>query len=185
MKGDVSKKYKDIEYIFRKSRRARNLSLSLDRSGRVLLTKPRWVSNRRAQAFLASRYDWLVNKMSQIGKKNPGLLAQYDANDYRVYKESARLFIQKRLDYFCGFYGVDYNRLAIRNQKSRWGSCSGKKNLNFNYKLIKLPEHLADYIIAHEVCHLLHLNHSLKFWNMVALTIPDYKQRKKELRQIS
>jgi len=79
---------------------------------------------------------------------------------------------------------LEFKRVAIRNQKSRWGSCSSQKNLNFNYRLCLLPSDIAEYIIVHELCHLQEMNHSVKFWRLVEKTIPDYKFRQKRLKKI-
>lgn len=103
---------------------------------------------------------------------------------YQQYKEEARKVIRQRLDYYAALYGVSYNRLSIRNQKSRWGSCSEHGNLNFNVKLLFLSDHLRDYVIIHEVCHLLEMNHSAQFWRLVEKACPDYTSRRKELHKI-
>ena len=97
------------------------------------------------------------------------------------YKEEARELARRRIEYFNQMYGFKFNTISIRNQKTRWGSCSRKGNLNFNYKIALLPARLSDYIIVHELCHLGEFNHSSKFWNLVAQTIPDYSARRKEL----
>jgi len=89
-----------------------------------------------------------------------------------------------RLEHFNQHYQLEWNRVAIRNQRRCWGSCSSLKNLNFNYKIILLPPHLADYIIVHEMCHLVHLHHRQEFWDLVAEQVPDYKRRVAELRAI-
>lgn len=102
--------------------------------------------------------------------------------NYLNHKENARAFISERLDYYSKIHGFRFNRVSIRNQRSRWGSCSIKGNLNFNYRILMLPQHLADYIIIHELCHLKELNHSPRFWNLVAQVMPDYLEIKKELR---
>lgn len=92
--------------------------------------------------------------------------------------------MQARLMYFNQHYTLEWNRVAIRNQRRCWGSCSSQKNLNFSYKLLLLPSHLCDYIIVHELCHLQEMNHGPQFWSLVAETIPDYKERIKQLKQI-
>lgn len=104
---------------------------------------------------------------------------------YEEHKEKARELVHARLAYWNQFYGYTYKRVAIRNQRSRWGSCSSKQNLNFNYKLIFLPLELVDYVIVHELCHLKHFNHSAVFWLAIGETVSDYEIRKEELRKIS
>jgi len=100
------------------------------------------------------------------------------------YKEEARSLVETRAAYFNNFYNHSWNKITIRNQKTRWGSCSKKGNLNFNYKIVFLPPHIADYIIVHELCHLEQFNHSQKFWNLVAQTTPNYLEIRKELKKI-
>jgi predicted metal-dependent hydrolase len=81
-------------------------------------------------------------------------------------------------------YGFVYGKIAIRNQKTRWGSCSRRGNLNFNYRVGLLPQKLMDYVIVHELCHLGEFNHSYKFWDLVAKTVPEYKAIRQELKRI-
>ncbi len=104
---------------------------------------------------------------------------------YAQYKEQARELAHARLEYFNQFYGFTYNRVAIRAQRTRWGSCSKKGNLNFNYRIALLPPALVDYLIVHELCHLKEMNHSSRFWKLVEHTLPDYKARRKALKAIS
>ena len=103
---------------------------------------------------------------------------------YLEHKEAARALVLARLAHFNQHYNFTWNRVAIRNQRRCWGSCSSQKNLNFNYKLILLPPNLCDYIIVHELCHLQEMNHGPHFWALVAEQIPDYKERIRELKQI-
>ena len=103
---------------------------------------------------------------------------------YVTHKEEARELVLARLHHFNQHYNLTWNRVAIRNQRRCWGSCSAKKNLNFNYKVIFLPHHLADYIIVHELCHLTHLHHGQEFWDLVEEQLPDYKERLAELRAV-
>jgi predicted metal-dependent hydrolase len=102
--------------------------------------------------------------------------------NYLKYKESAVILVKNKLEYFNQFYNYKYNRVTIKNQKTRWGSCSKKGNLNFNYKIVLLSQKQIDYIIVHELCHLKEFNHSQRFWDLVALTILDYKEIRSSLR---
>jgi predicted metal-dependent hydrolase len=121
------------------------------------------------------------------GKKKPRKqrrCASSVTKHFTVHRETARELTLARLHHFNQHYGLTWNRVAIRNQRHRWGSCTSLRNLNFNYKLILLPSHLQDYIIVHELCHLAELNHGERFWALVAEQIPDYQIRVMELRTI-
>ena len=102
---------------------------------------------------------------------------------YLQHREMARSLVWQKIAYFQTRYNFAVKKIAVRNQKTRWGSCSKRGNLNFNYKIAFIPEHLADYIIFHELCHLKEFNHSPNFWALVALEIPDYQARKTELKK--
>ena len=95
--------------------------------------------------------------------------------DYKRYREAARALAHARVAHFNSFYGFRVGRISIRNVKTRWGSCSKRGNLNFNYKILFLPPHMADYIIVHELCHLKEFNHSQNFWDLVAKVVPEHK----------
>lgn len=101
---------------------------------------------------------------------------------YVEHKEAARTLVHARLAHYNQFYNFNYNRVAIRNTRSRWGSCSSKQNLNFNYRILFLPPELQDYLIVHELCHLQEMNHAQSFWDLVAEQVPQYKQRVVALR---
>lgn len=102
---------------------------------------------------------------------------------YLKHKEVARKFVRAQVEYFARMHGFAYKRIAIRNTRRSWGSCSELGNLNFSYKIIFLPVELAEYIIVHELCHLREFNHSPKYWAHVEGILPDYKVRKKMLRR--
>lgn len=104
---------------------------------------------------------------------------------YKQHKERARTLVHERLAHFNLHYKFKINKIFIKNQKTRWGSCSSKGNLNFNYKIVLLPPHLSDYIIVHELCHLGQFNHSKAFWSLVEQTVPDWKKRRAELKKKS
>ena len=101
---------------------------------------------------------------------------------YLKYREQARALVHAQVAKINQRYNFPVGRIAIKNHRSRWGSCSKKHNLNFNYKILFLPERLAEYIVAHELCHLGEFNHSPKFWDLVARFAPDYRERVRELR---
>lgn len=82
-------------------------------------------------------------------------------------------------------YPFPYNKITIRNQKTRWGSCSKAGNLNFNFRIIFLPPHLADYLVVHELCHLRQFNHSEKFWQLIGQVVPDFMKCRRELKLIN
>lgn len=111
-------------------------------------------------------------------KTTPGSKKQY-----ALHKEAARILAHERIAHFNQFYQVPMGKVAIRNQKTRWGSCSKKGNLNFNYKIALLPRHLADYIVVHELCHIKEFNHSSRFWDLVRQTVPNPESCRAELRR--
>ncbi len=113
--------------------------------------------------------------------------------DYVARKELARTFVNLRLEHFVNMYvkydlnnqvAMKYRKVTIRNQKSRWGSCSSKKNLNFNFRILDLSPELQDYIIVHELCHLKELNHGKTFWDLVEVMIPNAKKFHDEARRM-
>ena len=122
--------------------------------------------------------------MWRLRRKKPKKRASSVTKHYTEHKESARMLILRRLEYFNEYYNLQWNRVAIRNQRRCWGSCSSLKNLNFNYKIYFLPPHLQDYIIVHELCHLREMNHGQEFWDLVGEQIPDYKACRAELRAL-
>jgi len=95
----------------------------------------------------------------------------------------AKTLIHERLELFTGKISVKVNKVRFKNQKTRWGSCSQKGNLNFNWKLVLAPMCIVDYVVAHELCHLIQMNHSKEFWQLVESQIPAYKERRKWLKE--
>lgn len=172
--GDIDIVYQAINHS-----RAKRLKVSIDRAGALTVSKPRFLSWVRAEKFLEQKKDWISERYKP---QNLELIKRNKAN-YKRDKEKIRRIIKERLLHFCAFYGLDYKRLAIRDQKTRWGSCSKDGNLNFNYRLINLPESLRDYVIAHELCHRREFNHSPAFWELLAKYFPNYRQLRRELKQ--
>ena len=103
---------------------------------------------------------------------------------YLTYKEQARALVCARIAEANEYYGMTLRKVFIKNHKSRWGSCSQKGNLNFNYRIVFLPPHLQMYLVVHELCHLAHFNHSEDFWSLVEEAVPEYKAHRREIRRI-
>ncbi|MBN2462815.1 MAG: M48 family metallopeptidase [Dehalococcoidia bacterium] len=101
----------------------------------------------------------------------------------RWYRTEAARLINERADKLSSNMGISYKRIVIRGQKTRWGSCSRKKNLSFNWKLVMAPQPVLDYVIIHELTHLKEMNHSKRFWKLVAQYCPEWRERKKWLKQ--
>ena len=126
-------------------------------------------------------FTWVKIVRRRIRRKSrPGKIARRVG--FLKYKEEARKLALSRLEHFNQFYNFEYNTVRIKAQTTRWGSCSSKGNLNFNYKIALLPPHLLDYIVVHELCHLGEFNHSQNFWNLVEKMIPNHFELRMELR---
>lgn len=184
----LSLKGQKISYEVRRNPRAKHVSLTAQSNGSFMLTLPRGVTEESGKRFIYERVNWILRTIQffrRYGIPKGAASRKRDAKvSYLQYRERAREIVTKRLTYFNNrYYGLEFNRIAIKNQKTQWGSCSSRKNLNFNYRIYFLPSHLLDYVVVHELCHLKHFNHSKAFWNFVGESIPDYKERETELRR--
>jgi predicted metal-dependent hydrolase len=169
-----------VEYALKRSRRAKYIHLRVQPGGVVVLTVPWGMAIAKAEAFVRLRAKWLaraIQRMAQVKQ-----LPVSGRRDYLKHKEAARALMHERVAHWNQFYKFSYQRIAIKNTRRTWGSCSRKGNINFSYKLLFLPRELADYVVVHELCHLKHHNHGALFWAEVARTLPDYTLRRKELR---
>lgn len=171
-----------IPYTIKSNSKSKSVRIMIHQDGSVVVTKPKRVSNIVVRFLILRKENWIKEKIIEMESKPKRLLAHYSSKDYKENKQEAYEIVWNKVLHFNKFYQYDVGKIYIRNQKTRWGSCSGKKNLNFNYKIVFLPEHLQDYIIVHELCHLKEMNHSSKFWNNVALKIPNYKEIIKEIK---
>jgi predicted metal-dependent hydrolase len=178
-------KNEKISYQFRESARARCLRITIHPGGELSATLPRGMGIERLENFIRQKADWILRRINIAKKRKPAfLLPKSNRREYLSKKEEARKLAKIKLREFNEFYNLDYRRISIRNQKTRWGSCSGKGNLNFNYRIVHLPEKHLNYIIVHELCHLKELNHGKRFWELVEMTIPDYKIIRREFRNL-
>ncbi|PLX24445.1 metal-dependent hydrolase [Candidatus Parcubacteria bacterium] len=189
MKIRESKKSIDLEgqkyeYTLRRRPRVRYVRLTIEHDGSLVVTAPVTYPVFLIKKFLSSRFKWIYQAVEKV-KTNPSIFGfKHSDRQIKEYKKSTRKLVEQRIAHFNQYYNFVFNRIAIRNQSSRWGSCSSSKNLNFNYRICLLPSELADYIIVHELCHLSEMNHSVKFWQLVERTIPEHKKLRKELKKI-
>lgn len=172
-----------IDYIVRHSNRARRMRLVVDCADGLVVTIPARLSMARAEQFISQKATWILRSL-QFWREQSIALSLTDAGlTIPQAKIKARDFVEARLKYWNQFYKFSYRQIFIKSSKRKWGSCSYQKNLNFNYQIILLPQVLADYIVVHELCHLRELNHSPKFWKLVAQTFPNYRTCRQELRK--
>ena len=197
MQKEINISGREISYQIRKYKLSKHLRLSIrpcfdgelgcEKNSylKILVSIPSRVSLKMAEKFVTEKKNWIVEKLDELKKTQPHPLATLNKNNYKKEKEKARKIIVSRVDYFSDLYGFKFERVAIRSQRTRWGSCTRDGNLNFNYKLIYLPEEIMDYVIVHELCHLDELNHSKKFLFLVSEIIPDYRELRKKLKKIN
>ncbi len=187
MKSSKTKKIilnnKEVSYVFRRYKLSKNLKLTVKSDASVFISAPWRCSEKKAEKFMREKSVWLAKRIEFFKKQNNKKLIKTTRADYIKRKEKARKIILEKIEKLNTYYNFEYKRVSIRNQKTRWGSCSKQKNLNFNYRLIYLPEKLFDYVIVHELCHLREMNHSHKFWKLVAEAVPNYKIIRRELKK--
>jgi predicted metal-dependent hydrolase len=169
----------------RRSKRAKRVSLRIDADGSVVAVAPRGASKQSIIEFAKSQLAWIKKHRGRMlsTKRSPDI--SIDSKEhFASHKPDALAFVEARILYFSSIHSFRVNTVRVKKLKTQWGSCSVRRNLNFNYKILFLPEHLQDYLIVHELCHLHELNHSKKFWAHVEAILPDHKERRKELRKI-
>ncbi|MFA6285701.1 MAG: SprT family zinc-dependent metalloprotease [Parcubacteria group bacterium] len=185
MQKQIVLKNEKVEYSLRESARARCLRVTIYPGGELAATLPRNFSLEQLENFLRQKADWILRKMNLARKRKPSLLLpKASRREYLLRKKEAIALIKKKTEQFGAIYNLYPARISIRNQKTRWGSCSRKGNLNFNYRIVHLPEKYQDYVVAHELCHLKEFNHSKRFWDLIEETISDCKKIRREIRNL-
>ena len=174
---------KVIEYELKVRKSGKNIRLTIHPEKGLVVTIPRRVTKAAAEKFIVEKSAWVLKSIAHYKKIKATAPKKHTAKEIAEYKKKALALAASRLAHFNTFYNFPYRNISIRNQKTRWGSCTRERNLNFNYKIALLPQRLSDYIVVHELCHVKEMNHSVRFWNLVAETIPDHLLRRKELRQ--
>lgn len=165
------------------SKRARRMRITIHPGGKLIVTTPKIMSEHTMRAFMIRKATWILSKIRYMQSLPKRESFKSTEEEYTKYKEQTQALVVEKIAKFNTHYRFTYNQVRIKNQKTLWGSCSRKGNLSFNYKLVLVKERCADYIIVHELCHLKEFNHSARFWNLVAQTIPDHAEIRKELRR--
>jgi predicted metal-dependent hydrolase len=149
--------------LFAKSKRAKYLSISIRPFKGIRVTIPYGVPFEEAEAFVDSRLTWIRKHLKEVRALEEAYEAMSESEE-EIDRDEARRVLVGRLEQLSAQHGFRYNRVSIRNQKTRWGSCSVKNDISLNMKLLKLPKELIDYVILHELVHTRIRNHTKAFW---------------------
>lgn len=167
--------------------RRKNVGLEVKTDGNILARIPGYLTDGELEKFLEEHKGWILKKVKLLEERQKDMEPSRACPVRELLPEDIEKIkkrFSERVQYYSSLMGVTYERITIRNQKTRWGSCSAKGNLNFNYQLYYLPEELLDYVVVHELAHRKHMNHSAAFWEEVGRYYPDYKEARKRLKKI-
>ena len=167
-----------VQYSIIRSDR-KTIAIQIQPDGEIIVRAPKGMRMEEIRQFVESKASWINKHLSNRTDQNQ---QKFTDRELKALREKARALVTDRVQYYAPLIGVTYNQIAIRVQHTRWGSCSSKGNLNFNCLLALVPIEVLDYVVVHELCHRKELNHSDRFWNEVANILPDYKCRKKWLK---
>ena len=168
-----------------KRSKRKTLSLEIRPNGTLLVRAPSWMTDSAIRHFVERKADWIarhLQKLKEDSQINPPE-DRLTAEEARMLAQKAAEEIPKRVEYYAKKLRVDYGRITIRMQKTRWGSCGRGGNLNFNCLLMLAPSDVLDYVVVHELCHRKEMNHSNQFWREVEKILPDYPAQKKWLKE--
>ena len=156
------------------------------KQGRLIIRAPHQAADDDIRRFIQKNRQWIETHLAKSRSREAAAesIPKLTPEELHNLAQQALKVIPARAAYYAPLIGVTYGRITIRNQTSRWGSCSSKGNLNFNYRLFYLPEELLDYVVVHELAHRLHMNHSKDFWQEVERYFPDYKECRKQLKEV-
>lgn len=171
-----------IPVEIRKSKRAKRMRVAVYCDGNVVAIQPNNVGFERFLNILEQKISWIQEKLAFYKGKDFIIATKHTHAERKRLSAEAKKIADERVAYFNQFYKFHYGNIFIKNQKTRWGSCSSKRNLNFNYRIATLSQELQDYLIVHELCHLKEFNHSQNFWKLVEQKIPNYRELHSKLK---
>lgn len=169
-----------IEYELIRSNR-KTVTLQVKPDGSVVVRAPIRLAKYRIAKFVRDHEAWILiqQKKAEVYREHVHVITEEERREGIA---RAKKIFPERTAYFAKRMGVTYNRITIREQKTRWGSCSSAGNLNFNWKLVLMPPELLDYVVVHELAHRKEMNHSPRFWAVVENELPDYRERREKLK---
>ena len=167
----------DITYQVIRSAR-KTIAIQILNDGHVVVRCNIRTPDREIQRFVSDKANWIRKHLAKKATPSPKLTRE----QLQQLADQALAYIPQRVALYAPHIGVTYGRITIRNQRTRWGSCSGKGNLNFNCMLMLAPEAVIDYVVIHELCHRKEMNHSAKFWALVQQHCPDHTRLRKWLK---
>ena len=162
----------------------KTLQVEIRPDGEVLVRSPQYLSDAEIRRFVETKADWIEEHVANVKMRTrqAAEVERLSMEDVRRLADEAARDIPERVRRFAPVVGVQYGRITIRNQKSKWGSCSSRGNLNFNCLLMLAPPSVRDYVVVHELCHLVELNHSKRFWTLVSGVLPEYRKEEQWLK---
>lgn len=181
---DQMRKEQERKYEYELIRSARkSLALQVKADGSVVVRAPLRTAKYRIESFVEDHWEWVEKQRQRLSRQreNAHVITEEERRE-GVWR--AKEVIPARAAYFARRMGVTYGRITIREQKTRWGSCSQAGNLNFNWKLVLMPPEVLDYVVVHELAHRKEMNHSSRFWAVVEEELPDYRIRREELKEL-
>ena len=173
----------DFAYTLIKSKR-KTISLEV-RGDELIVRAPKRTTKREADEFVKKHEAWIIKKRGQIAerKATEHAVPKLSEEELRALAQMAKKVIPERVAYYARIMDAHYGRITLRCQKTRWGSCSAKKNLNFNILLLLTPPEVLDSVVVHELCHLFEMNHSARFYERVYAVYPEYDRWNRWLKE--
>jgi len=167
---------KDVKVNIIRSDR-KTLSIQL-KTGEIIARAPLHMKDEEIYSFIESKKSWVEKNLAKIEKREKAIseVQPFTEKEIKALAEKAKVIIPERVRYYAPKIGVTYNRITIRCQRTRWGSCSSKGNLNFNCLLALFPIEVIDSVVVHELCHRKHMNHSPQFYAEIEKVFPEYKK---------
>ena len=170
--------------LLERSKKARRINISVKPFKGVRVAVPLRVSYRSAEKFAHSQSEWIKKHLTKM-RQNVEMHRRITQNLSELDQDTARKILIKKIADLASEYGFTINKVSIRNQKSRWGSCSVKNNISLNMELARLPEKLSNYVILHELLHTRIKNHGKKFWRELDKIVDNAKALRTQLREYS